>query len=241
MTLKNVISELKESPSYLGHLKKYASKSLSEDDIKNKVSKGGKFVFEHFKSIKDGLYLAFHGPDISDKNGKLFSIAEILENLEDIILKCQYSGEGDLLDRIAKMRSGRGAQNAKPVVFWRTDKNINMEDIYVLSFALDLTGKERKNKFESPIHRYCEEHRSDGKRFALADYSSSNGESGTKAQWLENEIKSYQNMSYEVAMMNCAKVSSLLQTTLNVVVAANTAEILAGTNTPNISTSTITQ
>ena len=86
---------------------------------------------------------------------------------------------------------------------------------------------ERKNQLEAPIHNYCEENRSDGKRFALADYSSSNGENGTKAYSMETEVMSWANLDPDTAMKKYAQLDLLKQKSMGVFMAANASHFLS--------------
>ena len=83
-------------------------------------------------------------------------------------------------------------------------------DIYVLSFATGGTKKQRQNRIETPCHSYCEENRPDGKRFALAEYSASNGENGTKAYTVDTQIMGIANLKFEEAMAQYDKYQLLL-------------------------------
>ena len=208
--IDEVVSTLRPLKAYLGTLTKYPSKTKNDDEIKSKSSKGGKFIAEIFGSEKLGNYFAFHKKDIVDENGKVFTIEEILNNFSTLLLLCLYSGEGALLDRVGKMRGSLGRDKPSPIVFWRHDENVPLSDIYVLSFAIGGTRKQRQNQVEGPCHSYCEENRLDGKRFALAEYSASNGENGTKAYTVDTQIMGIANLKFEEAMAQYDKYQLLL-------------------------------
>ena len=227
-TIEDVIENLRKLPHYLGSLDKYPTKATNAADIVNQDTKGAKFLGKHYKGEKDGLYIAFHKPDIADENQVMLSKDKILDKFLILLLIHLYSGEGNTLDRVSKMRASKGSVDCNPIVFWRHDNNINFEDIIVLSFATGLDGKERENQFETPIHTYCEENRADGKRFALAEYSASNGENGTKAYTIENEIMSWANMDFAEGNMKYAKLQETLKTSLGVFYANNSSKIASG-------------
>ena len=237
--IEDVIEKLRKLPHFLGPLDKYPSKAISVDD---KDSKGAKFIEKHFKGQRSGCYYAFLGKDISKKdadgNDVLLSENEIMNKFDKLILKSLYSGEGDILGRVARMRAKKGSIDCNPVVFYCHDNNINLEDIYVLSFATDLSSKERKNQLESPIHSYCEEHRLDGKRFALADYSSSNGENGTKEYSMETEVMSWAVLKPAAALKKYAQLDLLKQKSMGVFMAANAIHFSSSSASPDEQIST---
>ena len=208
--IDEVVSTLGTHKAYLGPLTKYPSKTKNDEEIKSKSTKGGKFITEEFGGEKLGNYFAFHKKDIADENGKVFTIEEILNNFSTLLLLCLYSGEGALLDRVGKMRGGLGRDKPSPIVFWRHDENVSLNDIYVLSFATGGTKKQRQNRVEGPCHSYCEENRLDGKRFALAEYSASNGENGTKAYTVDTQIMGIANLKFDEAMAQYDKYQLLL-------------------------------
>ena len=183
-------------------LSKFPAPAKSAREIEDQSTKAGKFIATHFGGEKNGNYFAFWKKHISDKNGNVYTKEELLKI--EVFRKAictdkdnmhQYSGEGGQLDRIAKMRAGIKSQKPNPVVFWKHEENISDDDIYILSVAIGGTKQDRQSIVESPCHNYCEE--KTGKRFALADYSASNGENGTKQMSLETQIMSYANLKFE--------------------------------------------
>ena len=176
-------------------LSKFPSKVKSDREIEEQSSAAGKFIAKYFGGEKDGNYFAFYKPDILDEGGNLLTKEELLKKFKKVLLVSQYSGEGNLLDRIGKMRAGIRTDRPNPIVFWSFEEEISHDDIYVLAVATGNIKKERRRIVESPCHNYCEE--KTGKRFALADYSASNGENGTKQMSLETQIMSYANLKFE--------------------------------------------
>ncbi len=208
--IDEVVSTLGDHKAYLGPLTKYPSKIKNDKEIEDKSSKGGKFIAEEFGGEKNGNYFTFHKKDIADEIGKVLTIEEIQNKFSVLLPLCLYSGEGNLLDRIGKQRGRLGIDKPHPVAFWRLNENIPLTDIYVLSFATGGTKKERQSKYETPCHSFCEENRPDGKRFALAEYSASNGENGTKSYTVDNEIMGIANLGFEEAMAKYDSIQSKL-------------------------------
>ena len=225
--IDEVVSTLGTHKAYLGPLTKYPSKTKNDDEIKSKSTKGGKFIAEVFGGEKRGNYFAFHKKDIADENGKVFTIEEILQNFSTLLLLCLYSGEGELIGRVGKMRGGIGTDKPSPIVFWRHEENIPMDDIYVLSFATGGTKKQRQNRVEGPCHSYCEENRLDGKRFALAEYSASNGVNGTKAYGVDTHIMNIVSMKYEEGVKEFAILDLKIQKALGMFMSANAQYIIS--------------
>ena len=206
----------------------FPSKTKTDDEIKSKTSGSGRFIAEIFKGEKAGNYFAWHKPDIMNDKGEIFTKEEILNNFSDLLLVHLYSGEGVLLDRIGKMRGKPGSTDPSPLAFWRHDNDIPLSDVYVLALATGGTKKGRAN-MESRFHSYTKDHSEHGKRFALAGYSESNGEKGTKAYTIENEILGYANMKPEDAMGKYATLQEILNTSLGIHMAANSAYYLEKT------------
>ena len=116
-------------------LSKYPSKIKSDKEIEDLSSAAGKFIAKHFGGEKNGNYFAFYKPDILDEKGNLLTKEELVEKFIEVLLIHQYSGEGNLLDRIGKMRAGIRTDRPNPVVFFMHDNEISTDDIYVLAVA----------------------------------------------------------------------------------------------------------
>ena len=184
--------------SYLGNLKQWPSKIKSLDEIKSLTSKSGRFAAEKFNGKRYGLYFDFFRENITKPDGKLMSKEEIFKEFYKYLLYSEYTGSGDILDRIGAQRSKPGTAKFTGMARYKHDHNISNENIFVLGIA---TGKKNEGPdhkvLESIAHNFCERFRPDEKRFGIHEYSSSNGENGTKLYTLENEIMAIANMDWD--------------------------------------------
>ena len=192
------------------------------------TGKGRKFLDEFYGGESKGLYLAYNKSDVyNDETKKFLTKQEFLDQFKSLAPKILYDGEGTTLERIAKMRAKVGTQKPNPVAFYCQDKGLSHSDIAVISFPLGLSTKERKDLYETPIQEYTSAIREDGKRFELDEYSSSNGEKGTKAYSLELEIMSIADLNPEAAMKRYAVVQDLLNRSMGKYLAANSIHYLS--------------
>lgn len=214
--LGDVIGLLKDKTYHIDTLDKYPAKSSDTN------GKGAKFVTNTFKGEKDGLYLAFDKKVVYSADTKSFlSKEEFLKQLDTLLLEVLYDGEGNILDRVGKMRAKVGTEKPNPVVFYCADNSLSHSDIAVVTFPIGLTSSDRKSKYEKPIQDFTMAIRDDGKRFALAEYSKSNGENGTKVYSIEREIMSIANEPPEIAMKKYSEIERIKRKSLGVFMSAN--------------------
>jgi hypothetical protein len=222
----DAIELLMSKEFYIDTLDKYPSSPVSKSDT---TSKGAVFVRDIFKGEIKGLYFAHNTSDVM-KDGKFLTKKEYLASLKETLLaKVLYDGEGSSLDRIATMKANVGTKAPSPVAFYLQDEGLTRKDITVVNFAIGLTSEERKSIFEKPFQDYTSSIRSDGKRFALADYSSSNGENGTKSYSMETEIMSWASLSPEVALKRYAQLEEMKKKSMAGFMASNSTFFLSST------------
>jgi hypothetical protein len=212
----DAIELLMSKEFYIDTLDKYPSSPVSKSDT---TSKGAVFVRDIFKGEIKGLYFAHNTSDVM-KDGKFLTKKEYLASLKETLLaKVLYDGEGSSLDRIATMKANVGTKAPSPVAFYLQDEGLTRKDITVVNFAIGLTSEERKSIFEKPFQDYTSSIRSDGKRFALADYSSS----------METEIMSWASLSPEVALKRYAQLEEMKKKSMAGFMASNSTFFLSST------------
>ena len=182
---------------FIGPVKSYAAKSPIPfkrylENPTGKMDKGLRFVKDKYGNVTAGLYFTYL-KDTLEKYG-VETLKDFFRELEKLILQTEYTGSsGELLDRIGKMRSSKGAKDTHAVSAWRHGEEINIEDIYVVSLSFELS-KEEYETLERMCHNYCEEYRTDGKRFGIWAYSSSDGTNGTEKAAVERYIKNLKSL-----------------------------------------------
>tara|TARA_B100000131_G_scaffold208915_1_gene200947 strand:- start:262 stop:993 length:732 start_codon:yes stop_codon:yes gene_type:complete len=198
--------------SYFGPLDNYPARPSSQMDVEKKRGKSAEFIHQYFNGEQWGVYFAWHMSKesplpndslFSNKNTGIPSKEIVVDEMQNTYMECLYAGEGNMLDRIGTMRSSYNTEGANPVAIWAYHNNIPLNEIYVMAFAI---GKEQGKIIEKLVHEYREQNHESGKRFALAEYSASNGENGRKEFSIENLIMNMAYLKHEEAMKAFAKL-----------------------------------
>jgi hypothetical protein len=221
-------------------LKKYVSKaslislenypsSPSAAELKENSTKGAQFITKHFGGCSTGAYFAWEKKFLLTAD-ELITIEELVEDFDKYLIEDDYHGKGNILQRIAPMKSGPGVAKPSPIALKRHDQDLAIDDFVV--FAVPIPDPKIKTKLETLCHKYNEIYSDHQKRFKSYKYSSANGPNGTKEYSIEHSILGFANLPYAEGIKKCAKVSAQLQKTLGIIVAANTVEILASSSIP---------
>ena len=155
----------------------------------DKTGKGAKFAEEHGKT---GIYIAFlrkigheHEAELPSNVTAKTLFRDLFE--KDYINRALYIGSGNVLDRCCAMRGI--SMNGGPhgvTIYRNANPDIEIPDIDVLFISMGDMEKEDIKTLEKRINNINIERT--GKKGFAHDYSSSNGENGTKMTQLESLI-----------------------------------------------------
>ena len=177
----------------------------------DKTSKGEKFTEKHGKR---GIYIAFlrkvghkHAASLPPTITAPTLFRHLFE--KDYINGALYIGSGNVLDRCGAMRATSMNDSPHGVAKYRNaNPDIEISDIDVLFISMgDLQPADIKS-IETRFHDVNEE-RTGAKGFAH-DYSSSNGENGTKMSQLENLIFNVSQDEWDCAFLMLEKRGTAL-------------------------------
>ena len=174
--------------------------------------KADKFIKQYGKN---GLYIVFiRKPGHEDTLEALSNATAqtLFKNLfeKDYINKALYIGTStNVLERCTAMRGVSMNDSPHGVAKYRNStQDIEISDIEVLFISMgDMSTGDIKN-YETRLHDINEERT--GKRFIAYEYSSSNGENGTKMSQLENLISNVSQDEWDSACLMMQKKSMLL-------------------------------
>jgi len=177
----------------------------------DRTSKGDKFNEEHGKK---GIYIAFlrkvgheHAASLPNNISALTLFKNLFE--KDYINGALYIGSGNILDRCGAMRGNSMNSDPHGVSKYRNaNPDIEKSDIDVLSILMgDMLPGDIKD-YETKLHDINIERT--GKRGFAHDYSSSNGENGTKMSQLENLIYNVSQDEWDSAFLMLEKRGTAL-------------------------------
>ena len=117
------------SKATLISLKKYPGPP-TKDALKAGKTAGAEFVNKYFDGCVTGCYFAWEKKFLLPGD-KLITIEKLVEDFAEYLIEDDYHGKGNILQRVATMRSGPAVAKPSPVALKRHDEDLTVDDFVI--------------------------------------------------------------------------------------------------------------